>query len=61
MIVPYPFTRAMYLYGEPIIVPRDADVEEWRGRVEAAMNALSDQAENEFDVLWEEAGMRHGS
>lgn len=54
MIVPYPFTRAMFVYGEPIIVPRDADVEEWRLRVERAMNELADNAENNFESLWEE-------
>ena len=61
MIVPYPFTRAIFLYGEPIFVPRDADVEEWRGRVEQAMTELADNAENNFEALWEEAGMRHGA
>jgi lysophospholipid acyltransferase (LPLAT)-like uncharacterized protein len=54
MVVPYPFTRAIFLYGDPIVVPRDGDVEEWRGRVERAMNELADSAERDFDVLWEE-------
>ena len=45
MIVPYPFTKAVYLYGEPIFVPRDGDVEEYRERVERALNDLTDQAE----------------
>ena len=61
MIVPYPFTRAIFLYGEPIFVPRDADLEEMRARVEHAMNQLADRAEREFDELWEETGMRHGA
>ena len=52
MVVPYPFTRAIFVYGAPIVVPRDGDVEEWRGRVERAMNELTDQAEHEFDALW---------
>jgi len=56
MIVPYPFTRAIFLYGEPIVVPRDGDLEGWRGRVERAMNELADRAERDFDVLWEEKG-----
>lgn len=54
MVVPWPFTRAIYVYGEPIHVPRDGDVEEWRARVERALNELADRAENHFDELWEE-------
>lgn len=45
MVVPIPFTRALFLYGEPIVVPRDADVGEWRGRVEQALNDLEREAE----------------
>ena len=56
MIVPYPFTRAIFLYGDPITVPRDADIEQWRGRVEREMNALADRADREFEALWEEKG-----
>ena len=52
MVVPLPFTRAIFLYGEPIVVPRDGDVEEWRQRVEVAMNALARDAELNFDQLW---------
>jgi lysophospholipid acyltransferase (LPLAT)-like uncharacterized protein len=52
MIIPRPFTRAIFLYGEPIAVPRDGDVEEWRGRVERAMNDLAEEAEHDFEELW---------
>jgi len=45
MVVPVPFTRTLYVYGQPIVVPRDGDVEEWRLRVERAMNELADEAE----------------
>lgn len=45
MIVPYPFTRALFLYGQPIVVPRDADIHEWRQRLETNMNELADEAE----------------
>jgi lysophospholipid acyltransferase (LPLAT)-like uncharacterized protein len=45
MIVPLPFTRALFLYGEPMEVPRDGDPEEWRQRVERVMNELADEAE----------------
>lgn len=46
MIVPYPFSKAVFLYGAPISVPRDGDMEEWRARVERALNELADEAEN---------------
>ena len=45
MVVPYPFSKALFLYGEPMHVPRDGNVEEWRLKVEGAMNALADEAE----------------
>ena len=45
MVVPYPFTRALFLYGEPIVVPRDGNVEEWRAEIERRMNALAEEAE----------------
>ena len=45
MVIPIPLSRAIFLYGEPIVVPRDGDVEEWRARVEVAMNELADEAE----------------
>ena len=48
MIVPLPFSKAVFVYGEPIYVPRDGDVEEWRVRVEQAMNELAEKAEEMF-------------
>jgi lysophospholipid acyltransferase (LPLAT)-like uncharacterized protein len=45
MVVPYPFTKALFLYGEPIVIPRDGDVEEWRQHVERVMNDLAEEAE----------------
>lgn len=45
MVVPYPFSKALFLYGQPLHVPRDADVEEWRLKVEQNMNALAEEAE----------------
>ena len=45
MVIPYPFTRAIFVYGEPIVVPRDGDVEEWRLRVEQTLNELEREAE----------------
>ena len=46
MIVPYPFTRAVFLYGDPITIARDEDVEAARMRVEREMNALAEKADN---------------
>lgn len=48
MVIPLPFSRAAFLYGAPISVPRDGNVEEWRGRVERAMNDLAEEAERYF-------------
>ena len=45
MVWPWPFTKSVYVYGEPIHVPRDGDVEEWRLKVEEALNALAEEAE----------------
>ena len=52
MVVPAPFTRALFLYGDPIVVPRDGDPEEWRARIELAMNQLADVAERDIDLHW---------
>ena len=49
MIVPIPFTRAAYLYGDPIVVPREEDVEAARLRVQGAMNDLAERADHYFD------------
>jgi hypothetical protein len=45
MVIPIPFTRTVFLYGEPIVVPRDGEVEQWRLRVEQALNELEREAE----------------
>ena len=45
-MIPLPFSRLTFVYGAPMIVPRDGDVEEWRKRLEDAMNALVDEAES---------------
>jgi len=58
MVVPYPFTRAIFLYGNPIIVPRDGDVEEWRVKVQTALNELALEAEMTFEELWDEGERR---
>ena len=49
MIVPRPLSKAVFIYGEPMVVPRDGDVEEWRLKIERAMNDLADEAEAEVN------------
>jgi lysophospholipid acyltransferase (LPLAT)-like uncharacterized protein len=49
MIVPRPLSKAVYFYGEPIVVPRDGDVEEWRLKIEQQMNDLAAEAEAEVN------------
>ena len=44
-MIALPFSKLTFVYGAPITVPRDGDVEEWRLRLEDAMNALADEAE----------------
>ena len=44
-MIPLPLSKLTYVYGAPMVVPRDADVEEWRKRLENAMNALAGEAE----------------
>jgi hypothetical protein len=56
-----PFTRAIFLYGDAMLVPRNGDVEEWRKRVERVMNELADRAERGFEELWREGGWVGGS
>ncbi|MEO8379433.1 MAG: lysophospholipid acyltransferase family protein [Acidobacteriota bacterium] len=51
-IFPIPFSKAIFLYGEPLFVPRDGEVEEWRLTIETSMNDLADEAERDFDALW---------
>ena len=48
MVMPFPFTRAVFLYGDPITIGRDDDVEAARLRVERAMNELAERADNYF-------------
>jgi lysophospholipid acyltransferase (LPLAT)-like uncharacterized protein len=46
--LPLPFSRIVIVYGTPLEVPRDLDdsgVEEWRLRLERALNAATEQAD----------------
>jgi len=58
MVVPFPFTRAVFLYGEPITVARDADAEAASRAVEAKLNEMASRVENEFETLWKEEGKK---
>jgi lysophospholipid acyltransferase (LPLAT)-like uncharacterized protein len=44
-LVPPPFARGAFVWGEPITVGPDDDLDQARLRVEAAMNALADEAD----------------
>lgn len=57
-IVPMPFSRALFVYGEPMLVPRDGDAAEWRTKIETAMTALAEEVERDFDRLWSSAPRR---
>ena len=49
-MVPYPFSRGLFLWGAPILVPRDADeaaLEAARVELESALNRLTAQADAE--------------
>ena len=50
-LIPAPFARAVWIYGDPIYIPADATSEaqqqEWGARVGAAISALEAQAEQE--------------
>ena len=50
--VPLPFSRACYAWGEPIVVPADADraqLEAKRMDVETALNRLGDEADHSVE------------
>lgn len=47
-MVPYPFSRGLFIYGRPLWVPREADdpmLETFRVELETSLNQLTDQAE----------------
>ena len=54
-LIPYPFARAVWIYGEPIIIPPEAKSEAeqsaWADRVGDAINALEAQAEREVGIV----------
>jgi lysophospholipid acyltransferase (LPLAT)-like uncharacterized protein len=55
--VPRPLSRALFLYGQPIEVPRELteeQIEEYRLRVEQTLNEMAERVEGEFEELWKE-------
>lgn len=53
--VPHPFSRGIFVYGDPIEVPRkvsDEETERLRGQIERVLNELSDESEEHFEELW---------
>lgn len=45
MIMPLPLSRVIFLYGQPMPVPRHGDVKEWAAKLEESMNQLAAEAE----------------
>lgn len=46
MQMPLPFSRGVYVFGEPIVVPRDvSDMEPYRLALEEALNAITAEAD----------------
>lgn len=47
-LVPYPFSRGVFVYGEPILVPRDTgdeQLERLRGELERTLDRVTDEAD----------------
>lgn len=59
--IPKPLGRVMFVYGEPIEVPRELgaeEIESWRLTIENAMRALTDDAQRDFDRVWRDSARR---
>ncbi len=49
MILPYPFSRGIFIYGEPIYVKPDSSpkqMEELRQQLEQALNKITTEADS---------------
>ncbi|MEO8034371.1 MAG: lysophospholipid acyltransferase family protein [Acidobacteriota bacterium] len=55
MVIPKPFSRAVFVYGEAILVDRHGDAEAARLKVEDALNALAERVESNFEEVWRSA------
>jgi len=54
--IPMPFSRVLFVYGEPIEVPRKLDgqgSENYRLAVEQSLKDLMELGEREFDELYQ--------
>lgn len=59
--IPYPFSRALFHYGDPIEIPRaltPEEAESHRLKIEETLNRLAEEAERDFDRLYASAGKR---
>jgi len=63
-MVPLPFARAVWIYGDPVYIPADAKSDEdqqvWCERIGAAIASLEAQAEREAGALCAPGGTKHG-
>ena len=63
-MIPLPFARVVWIYGEPIYIPADAKSDEdqrlWAERVGAAITALEEQAEREVGAIQADGQARAG-
>ena len=62
-VVPFPFSRAVFVYGEPIDVPRDADereLERMRGVLESGLDQVTDLADSTVGLPLEQVGPATG-
>lgn len=63
-MIPMPFARAVWIYGDPIFIPPDAKSDEqqqlWCERIGAAIEALEAQAEREVGAMCGPGKTRQG-
>lgn len=63
-MIPVPFARVVWIYGDPIHIPADERSEDqqrvWAERVGAAITALEDQAEREAGAVGADGTARQG-
>ncbi|MCA1733603.1 MAG: lysophospholipid acyltransferase family protein [Acidobacteria bacterium] len=56
--IPLPFSRVLYLYGDPLVVSRDLSEDQFeaaRASLERTMIELAEEGEREFERLWRDA------
>ena len=61
-LIPAPFARAVWIYGDPIYIPANAtaqEQQEWAVRLGAAISALEEQAEQELQAACASARAGH--